>query len=86
MAVAHLAHAEVAQGDTREHLVVIQEGQRPSVAEEFSHHSEAVEMKAAEKAIEQVKLANDVAEIQQLGHGVQTDEIVSPPVAANELM
>jgi len=41
---------------------------------------------AAEEVIEQVELTDDVQQVQQLGAGVQEDEIVAASIAANEVV
>jgi len=83
--VAHLAQLEVAQGDAREGFLFAGHRRLPAAQVEIDDHSDAVQVVlAAEKEVEQEELRDDVAEIQELGDGVQPDEVVAESVAAQE--
>lgn len=85
MDVAHVAaYAEVAERDAWKDG----SGYVPLAAgDDLKDGVDAEEMvAAAEEVIEQVELADDVEKVQQLGGGVEDDEIVATSIAADEAM
>ena len=76
------ADGEVAEGDAREHVG----GTVPLAAgDDAEEDVDAVQVvAAAEEVIKQVELADDVEQVEQLGGGVEHDEVVASTIAAQQ--